>query len=602
MPMSSKDIILRPDDGIHNESSGRPYLGGPNVSNWWNVWMQRGNREVTILAPGLRYEVVLDLSRYQYRLSQSLQADSSVMEAAKEAVQRGEEELILTVRPTLAGIAVEAGKGFKSEYDLKIRLDRLGKLTMEEEKSNSLLLTRLQNNEVLLPEAAAQLQAGQINVPITTTDQTGCAQVIFSISDERGIRPLDHIVYTFGVQRPGQGVVSPSCEKAWVQGGLSSLSAIVTSSGEVQADAALHIVEFYTPTGTRTMATFVDSEKYLSARKDSHLLDRGVYTWFLQAPLQDFLGENRELQAMIARAHKHGNNKAPAERLALKLFPPGELGDREPSMMALRALKKMPGTTSSGPLVLIRAVTARGQPVYVPLALLATHDACILGKRPTVVQPLPREWYWSKSACVDHWTLGVPDHLDGVGTEINLPISSNMTRLSTLADIKDYLLVPVTPPVDARGEGFVILAHQGGGKLWATENGTGEVVDREEFVRKFARGSVAIFAACEVARPTGDNMDLALELNIDGVDAMVASPFPIESTYGIALTKAFVSIANDAYQHDQTPTLEEMFNQATDMAALELMDLAELDEKGLEFVLLGDQSIRLCHRNPVREE
>jgi len=80
----------------------------------------------------------------------------------------------------------------------------------------------------------------------------------------------------------------------------------------------------------------------------------------------------------------------------------------------------------------------------------------------------------------------------------------------------------------------------------------------------------------------------------NGMDVVVASPFPIEVSYGVILTGAFIEAAEAAYSKKRNPTVLELFNTAAATAADRLRDQAELKEKVLEFVIVGDHGMRLC--------
>jgi hypothetical protein len=125
----------------------------------------------------------------------------------------------------------------------------------------------------------------------------------------------------------------------------------------------------------------------------------------------------------------------------------------------------------------------------------------------------------------------------------------------------------------------------------------------ENIERDFPSGTVALLSACSAGDPTGDNSAILRKLNARGVDAMIVSPFPVHAGYGTELAKHFASFVRSARAENKTPTLAELFHAAATHAAASASNLPSASGGGpdfsdmhLEFVIAGDQDMRLCEK------
>ncbi len=557
---------------------------------------------MSFLEPNRRFEAVLDLSRYAYRPQLSAPVDTAVERLIKEAFDRGAPTVHLTVRPILIGGALARTTGSKPEDDFVIRLEQLRNPSREQAAREAAVLASLERKEMSLVDAASKLAAGSQKFPFASTSQTGCGQIVFSIWDEVGQRPLDYIVHTVSVRRKDSP--APACEEnATVQGGFTSMSGIVSATSAPRIDAALHVMEFESAGKEQTVAMFLDVTKYRAARADKTLVDRGLFSWTLRTPLQKYVGDKGELLKLIISARDTGNYEEAAKELKQQLFPRSTQDDEKEASAAFDALTAMASRANKPPVILVRARTAKNIPVFVPLAVLAARNANLLATPPVVIHPLPRERYATPSTCIGHWSLGVPSRLDGAVGPVTIPKYDRMERYETMTKLETYL----DPPPDeakaaeeyalsqnARGEGLVMLGHQEGGNMWfGTGAGAGRLTPNE-YNRRFPPGSLAVLGACSAANPKDDNQRVLELLNGLGIDVIVASPFPIEVSYGVELVRGIIESAHEAYVSNRTPTVLELFQLATARAAKQLGPAAKLQEKALEFVIVGDHNIRLC--------
>jgi hypothetical protein len=269
-----------------------------------------------------------------------------------------------------------------------------------------------------------------------------------------------------------------------------------------------------------------------------------------------------------------------------------------------------------------------------PLGLLAASESAILSRRPTIVQPLKRERY--AQACVDRWQLGIPSVIEPGTNNITLDrMPPRATRMTTLAQLSDFLSPPALSAVElarraaagaagasaasapgptalpGRGEGLVVLAHQQAGKVWFTGGGRSASIQTENDLHQFPVGSVAVLATCSAASPIDDNLTVMKRLNEMGIDAVVASPFPVEVPWGIELARQFTYAASNAYRRPTAaagskrppmPTVSELLEQAIETSAAVLAQRSDLaapvraSDKALEFMVIGNHELRLCEQ------
>lgn len=393
-----------------------------------------------------------------------------------------------------------------------------------------------------------------------------------------------------------------------------ALAAPLNTKNRSLPDAALQVIEVPTADRLHAIALYVDTAAYRAALANPSLQDRGVYSWELKTPLSTLMGEGNQLLAQVLLARKSNSYAGVAKELAQRLFPPPyEHGP--PQWQAAQSLARLSG--EKAPVVLVRAMTPRNEPIYLPLGLLSARGANMMVQRPIVVQALPRERY--ARACIDRWSLAIPSEIDGVDGSIVLgPLPPRMSRIDTMDRLEAFLnpragpqeanpfaAVPAAAPAASaalpgapagqarRSEALLVLAHQGGGALWFRKD-SGEELTREEHQRGFPAGSVAVLAACSATSPQGDNQLVLRLLNGRGIDTIVASPFPIEADWGLTLSQEFVVAVRAAYAAGQNPTVLDLYERAVKATIDRFGAQAPSRDKALEFMILGDHELRLC--------
>lgn len=595
---------LTTDGGIIGGGGGG---GGPTspptslAPPQWNAWFQRDEKVVERLELRKDYRFVLDISR----LSRKSAATATLSASAAEEIETAQSEVNLKVRVMLIGGVVEAERaGIVIEQPFQILIEKLRKvdLTPDEQK-------RWQAGALSTKEYHAKASGGQMTLGVSTIG-TGCGSVVISIWDGTGLRPLDHLVYDFQVGN------SDSCptEGRLQAGAESALS--ISSRGKLEAaqkaDAVFHIFEF-SPNSSKdegSIVWFVDRHALTKARTENGSVG-GVYAWRTESSVKLYVQKDLPSQIAGARAAAMkaviGENPygPVADRLRKKIFTVKEpVLDGPTAQQAENAFARLINESSSEAVILARLAATVDELDYVPLGLLSARtDKPFFTKSFITVQPLPRERFHGGKVCVDPWTLGVPVGLQGLTTPQvveqlkNFSLGAQQSGRFGLARTIETLGSQLNKSATARasrGEGLVVLSHHANGQLWFGDMMKG--LDSGDFSREFLPGSVALLSACSIAGDGPFANKLIDRLNTLNVDTMIVSPFPVNADFGTLLALNFIREVSEAYSNKRTPTIAELYSLAWKATVAQLFKLRDrnLYEMGLEFVLLGDPSIRLC--------
>lgn len=573
---------------------------------YWNSWFERDGARVSKLEKDREFTFVLDLSRYQYEIRQSARVDPEFQVKLRDAVDRKQKQIKFVIRPILVGGVLEFADEPASLRRMTVELDRLR--VMEVDADGDKRLRDYRDGKLPLADFAKETRAGEIEFNVVAK-RDGCASIALSIWDESGQFPLDNLIHTVTVGAgPGDGMMC-SKDGSELRGGLATLLSPSLDRGPGASDsinAALHVFEFPHGTKKRTVAILVDKSRYQAAQKGATIIERGVFAWELESTLSDYLVKPGQMLLAINNARDQANKavddaySAVADELRLKLFSGADSGQDKTAKGALAALQDTVRKAKQTPMIVVRMYSVDNEPVYLPLGLLAARAKNRVFTQPvTIIQPLPRERYVSGKTCIDPWTFGIPQKLSGVGDVDMTDVAPGKGGdgeahwLRTLPDLATWLSPGDAENKSGKPEGFLLLAHHAEGNLWF-ESQANRIL-RERVSRKFSPGSVAVLSACSIGNPEGDNRAILDKLNRNGMDAMIVSPFPVRTDYGIRLARNVVSVIRSAHAAASTPTLAEIFKAATDRTVKDFSTFkVTLDEMALEFLILGDYNIRLC--------
>jgi hypothetical protein len=241
-------------------------------------------------------------------------------------------------------------------------------------------------------------------------------------------------------------------------------------------------------------------------------------------------------------------------------------------------------------------VDVQGKSLFLPLGLIRIGDR-FLAQSASVLQPLPRENVPLPGRCIGPWTMVLPESLgdDVVNPRFLTPVLPIPTdRVKDWNAFTAYL--KGAPADSSKAEGFLLLAHHGGGRLAFVPNRPDSLLS-DHITRHFPPGSVAVLAACSVGQLTGDNKGLPLltRLNELGVDAAILSPFAVDGPFGARFAMYFAATVQKAKETRETPPpdLRTLFHRAVEGVRAD-PDLAPLADEAFEFILAGNAAIPMC--------
>jgi PQQ-dependent dehydrogenase (methanol/ethanol family) len=588
---------------------------------YWNTYFTRDNEPDATLSTQSQgsYTLVLDLSAYNYRqVKETNAAGTAVDPLVKNALEKAPlEPLELKIRPVAVSplLTIEDGPVRAMTINRKkLVRPQEGAAVTEEER----LIDRFKVGGMTLPEFSAAVAAGQATFRVRVADSIapGCAVIAFTIWDFRD-NPIDHLLQTVPV---GDGRTQPDCSRVdpeALKGGFATLLNPVFSIGganpQQPIQAALHLFQIMAQGKKKTVAIFIDKTHYQPPQLGQPASEQGVYGWQMSQWLSDYISDPNGLPGKINAAWNAADSGAPgpyaevANELAEKIFG-ADVADQAKADAAREALRRL-ATTQTAPVVVVRMVDENNRELYVPLNLIsAAGNTEGLAKPITVVQPLQTERYEAPS-CIRKWAFGLSEDTKDLDANLKNELNTlfagqppeGETWIRNAADLKTYFKstraspaasAPATP---VPAEGLVILAHYDGFGIFFDDI-NGRVLAPEGLRHLYPPGSIAVLAACGTAKPN-TGMDVLNGLNDRGVDAMIVSPFNVRIDYGSRMAFEFAKVVRDNRQNRRTPTLAEMFAQATAATRQFFKNQnnnARLEDVALEFILAGNPYLQLC--------
>jgi tetratricopeptide (TPR) repeat protein len=584
-------ITLKKLEELYNKSSA-----------FWNTWFenQANGKRSEVLETGNVYDCVLDLSRFAYFTDSSAAVSPSIQEKIDKALKRGETKAWFKIRPILHGDFLRFDDNQAPCLKFEVDLNKLRKPSGPAGKEMEIKHKKFRSDGVQLRELTSLVQAGAVKFAVVAQN-SGKAVISLSIWDRTGMIPLDHLKLQVQVIKSGaEGTSQDPASQTHLKSGLGTLLDVsddFAKTGDLIADAAFYIFEEPRPSLRKSIVLF--AAKTDPAEKN-HI---SINAWETETLLSDYVGDKGELLSKIREARKKADKgeercyQDAAEELALVIFSGKTTQDKAQAHEAKQILSDLVKHKKGSPIVFVRMIND-GVLTYLPLGILAAQGKHrILEERIILVQPLPRERYPGSAHPVplEAWTFGVPQELEGVkekspGDEALKKLTiSDLPLLRDIREVREFLKTGPAP--GTKPEGFLLLAHQGGGNLWFTD--FVNRIKREHINRGFPSGSVAILSACSVAAPKGNNQAILEKLNWNGIDAMIISPFPVYAEYGIQLAIHFVEALREAKINSKSLTTAELFAEAREKTSEHFKNIKgrNYEDMDLEFIIAGDYRI-----------
>jgi hypothetical protein len=553
------------------------------------------------------YSFVLDISKYAYFSDSSAEADSSITEAIEEARKKNKTTIRFMIRPILHGDILRFTDNQRPWEELKVDINKLVKADKNVEDSNEKKRDQWSSGEIKLRDFAQEVQAGEVRFDLLA-ERSGDATILITIWDEKGMIPLDHLSVSVRVTdgtapTPRRGPVSDTFPLKAGRQTLLNVSSDFSTAGSLIADAAFYIFE-NSPKGKSLVLFAAKTGDAAPGTSD----EISIYAWETVSLLSHYVEDRQQLIKKIRDARQKAISRdenvrkysyqSAAEELREKIFSGLNERDQKQAAAAEKVFRDLVRQKDKRSMVFARMRNEDGNPVYLPLGLLAANSSSrILEKRIILVQPLPRERYPAGTRPVNTWTFNVPNTLPELETATNAALSQLKQSPPYRRDITAVQMYfeATEPPVSGAGsEGVVLLSHQAGGNLWFTSEA--DRITTEKIKRQFPVGSVAILSACSAAASEGNNQAILERLNTNGIDAMIISPFPVDAEYGAMLAIQFVQAIENARKNSQAFTVAELFSLASEQAAKHFKEKQGInfEDMDLEFLIAGDYRISIA--------
>ncbi len=565
----------------------------------WNSWFKDDSgRKTDYLVQDEEdtYNLLFDISLFDYKklgfgsFFKAIPVDTTLNEKITQRKNEGKTKLTLQVRPIAIGDEVII-KSNQSHHNLTLDLN---KLSPSDSQKN--LLTDLQRGDITVNEFIKSTQAGEITPPIIVeASKTGCATIALSVWDKKGTTPLDHLIVTVPVVAEQSNGMLPTCDSPSLEGGLDTLLSNALAQRDPDAtppDVAMHFFEYL----NQTIAVFADRK---GIQEDDQ---KGVYSWVMKTKLSDYVNGG-DLTKVIKLARKRAGEKdvyihpykGVAKELTKKIFTNGEDGAKSAQEIFNKRLKEF---GDKGIMLLVKAVDETNNPIYVPLGLLAASGNELLADgKIYMIQPLPKKSNPQYEKCVDNWAFGMSSELQKNHTDDLLSISNanNLSWLEWFEDRNGFESYFALKEIEATsGEGLVLVSHHSNGYLWFGDSE--DRIIKEDIVRKYPPGSAVLLAACSTTGTEQQDKKIIDYLNENGIDTIIASPFPVDEEYGAMLAIEFTEAIKQAKEtNSNNKMLIQFFDEATREVAEKLnTNKTDLTDMSLEFIILGDYNLKLC--------
>jgi hypothetical protein len=592
----------------NNDSS--PARMAPESQLYWNLWVEQNSEVVKRIQQGTTADVVLDLSKYAYTDDSAVTPSAALRKLIDDARStRATVRIVVRANLLGAGGRVSFARGARPTQDVALNFDAL-----EVQDRDAFAIERAQLGlnapTRLLPRLSQKYSLVRarngvgVHLPILVSQGApGRFQVMFTIWDEQDSRPLDHLVFTVMTD---QDNASDDHDVPRIQGGFGALGGAMSSRGSSKAAASFYVFEYLDTSNTiQTKAIYVAMP---SAANGSAVPQ--VYAWSIDGSLAAYLNGDDIVRAVLAaRSNKDGGPRYRelARDLHDKLFPYDRYDSDRNAERAFDDLTNL-GRNGRQPLVLMRHLSSEGKHVYAPLGVL--NSLPDVKRHFKVSYPLPREDYGTNQ-CIGRVSFAYPERITGQDSpnslEWDTTIMSKLpkdryVRLESTAKLRCYLNYEGEGCEPERSqdqqkpaEALVLLAHHSNGFLWYLEEKDRKLdevaVDREQ--RVFPAGSAAFLNACSTLNSSRDGNRLVIRLNEFGVDAIVASPFPVDLDYGILLSRNLNIVIAEAVAAHERPSVQEIFDRAVDQIRSST-DAGTYGEMDQEFLILGNRDITIC--------
>lgn len=576
-----------------------PTPGRSPAGPFWNSWITKDGRapvdEVRLGGSGL-YRVHFDLSQFTYGVwGENVDVAAASLELVNRTREFDTEPMPLDIRIQVLGEGLELVSGRQARVEIATHRLLPGEVEGICDPRDYPSILDLPDS-MTLSQFSQECSAGGFRIRVRASSP-GCAVLAISVTEAGRVRPIEHIVRRLTVADAAGR--SPTCARSddLEQSMEAGLETLLGSRGAPPVSAALHIFELEFDNREPASAGF-----YIESSGD-------FWAWELGAPIRDYLSDVENLQASLQAAHESLSTRGSldyggaAAELAGAIFSGANDSDVEIAREALAALKRRVARASTPLTVFSRIVDRHGVDHILPLGLLAAGgERAILSNPIYTVAPLPLENYTREAACIRDWTFAIPTRMDG--PSMDTPRIDALTTArgwihresDSLTLLESYLLPEADAQLPGR-EGFVLLAHHSGGRIYYTsEQSSQERLLAHTITRDFGGDGLAVLAVCNGGAIAPSDSQLVRRLNSFGINTVVVSPFQLNADYGQALAVGFAAAVQSANRTGEARTVIDLFDAAVSHAARSIQDSfgQDIHEMRFELVVAGNHLLRTC--------
>ncbi|MGH8109169.1 MAG: hypothetical protein ACREO1_10705 [Arenimonas sp.] len=524
---------------------------------------------------------------------------SSILDVAVKATPKGESLKVNLVPIFASGVSPSSNTAYHTSYPLSLK------------------------RPVLSPSTEPAQKWGSTKIPfVVNSFARGCAQIVVSVWNEEMTIALDSLLVTV----PVDGFIGQTSCRDPANGNLRLQKTMVQSMADV-------VDIFADPRSMESKSNRVGIHVFEvgASRGDSYAVvvihtgstEAQVSGWRLVSTITESFRTDQEFQNRVTLDRKQLSQtesgrwayQKTAEFIKKKLFT-AESPSQVPGMSAEQTFDAIKAAIESDPKTRVSAQffvpggADGNERMYLPLRMLAAPNSKLIAGDFVLIEPISASNTNNSSTCISKWNvLTGPSILKNLEEPHRL-IANRITalhekswRAPTIAShdgVKAFFnpaagssAAPTSP------EGIVLLAHYGAGGIEIESDI--EKIDMEDIKRSFAPGSVAFLAACGTAAPNASN-GLIHNLHQRNIDSFVASPLSVPADYALVLTEHLLKAIDSSYENHKTPTLQELYAEAVEATSLHYKNTNGFIGDGhqhLEYVLIGDPTIRLCNLPPT---
>jgi len=566
---------------------------------FWNLWADRGKENIQYepiydsLEKGKRYNIVFDLSAFEYRWKKMTTLGGQVSSATSEAIKQTLADRYAD-RMLILAFSLPDTTYFEKPNDQNIRKNMiidLDKIRIIQERKDKFRDDNVDNKWLDIVESNKEESVyvfGHTVFSLTTRKdcQDGWASVAIVLFHEN--RPIDEMKAVFCIGKCKEE------ERPKINYKPSSFEFLSEKSHP--PDGSLYLLELEKG---KLVGLFCTESSDPGLHINCTNLDNDL----------NKVSMDKQMNKIFSELGKYDSEEA-LKRTGKTLMENIFGNEIQPAYKIFKSFvrKKIIATKSSKtrPSLFVRVVTGDGEvSPYIPYGLLlitADNDddtAFFLGQHFRVITPLPqRQSYAYNQNCISNYVAFLPpEHTDNQPLALaNLGMSDaldvlNAHKFMSIKQINDYLknkTLISSPTI------LLIQSHHAEDRIYWTQESN--YIAPGDFLFPFGSPSIAILNACETS--ANDEDGFVKQLNSLGVDAVVATSSQVNGYMTGRFVFCLRKILEES-KNTKTLALSQLFHDATVRCLWSETNEAGLMKQkfkanALKYILLGNGDLRIC--------